>query len=723
MRKTLGYGVSNPKFNRKNNEMEWNKWNSFEFSIISSSHHPGTVYTNFTFLFLSISKTDFINYAQTTTMFILLRSKTINLFHRRQLSTSTPKITRTVSNIEEQGRQDMRWLLESIGGSREVSYWLQHYSTPVGGSNNLAVIKVGGGVIEDDLQLNDLCASLSFLKRSGLNPIVIHGAGPQLNADLEGQGIVSDYIEGIRITTPEILRTARRVFLDVNRKLVDALESRGTRARFIDPSVFEADFVDQDTYGLVGEIKKVRSEWVGNAIDSGYLPVVCSLAESNMGQTLNVNADVAAVRLAEAVTPMKMIYINTMGGLLDGEDKLIRNINYPSDYEWLLSQPWLRHGTKLKVVEINELLDILPSTSSVSVTSPGNLMRELFTHKGCGTLCKKETTIRCVDNMSTIDITRLKDLLKKSFHGRPPVSGYLENLEKNLHKLYITDNYEGAVILTKEKGIETPYMDKFAVSKLMQGTGTGKALWNSVIQDEPRLWWRSRKGNPVNSWYHEVAGKMSWDVDDTWRIYSYGYNLSNVEDYHELQRAAEAASCMPPTIASEVVEEEDGLMSASAGTFHSTNPSLAPYNVGLVGARGYVGAELIRLVSDHPNMNLTVASSRALEGQYVSSIVEKQKEYGGASSWDSVQKDGLNPELKFVNLSPEEARDKHTDDIDLWFLALPNGKFAVVNVYLFLSLYFAHVIFVLIFVSFFFYFFNFFIHSCIHSSQVLLHHL
>ena len=224
-------------------------------------------------------------------MFILLRSKTINLFHRRQLSTSTPKITRTVSNIEEQGRQDMRWLLESIGGSREVSYWLQHYSTPVGGSNNLAVIKVGGGVIEDDLQLNDLCASLSFLKRSGLNPIVIHGAGPQLNADLEGQGIVSDYIEGIRITTPEILRTARRVFLDVNRKLVDALESRGTRARFIDPSVFEADFVDQDTYGLVGEIKKVRSEWVGNAIDSGYLPVVCSLAESNMGQTLNVNAE------------------------------------------------------------------------------------------------------------------------------------------------------------------------------------------------------------------------------------------------------------------------------------------------------------------------------------------------------------------------------------------------------------------------------------------------
>ena len=277
---------------------------------------------------------------------------------RRSFSTSVKfqnefqKLPRTLSNMENSYRNDMKWLMESIGGSREVNFWLNHYSTPVDGSKNLAVIKVGGGVVEDEQQLNDLCSSLAFLKRSGLNPIVIHGAGPQLNADLATQGIVSDYIEGIRITTPEILRTARRVFLDVNRKLVDALESRGTRARFIDPSVFEADFVDKTNFGMVGEIKHVRSEWISDAIDSGYLPVVCSLAESVSGQTLNVNADVAAVRLAEAVVPMKMIYINTMGGLLDGEDDLIRNINYPTDYEWLLAQPWLRHGTKLKVVEI-----------------------------------------------------------------------------------------------------------------------------------------------------------------------------------------------------------------------------------------------------------------------------------------------------------------------------------------------------------------------------------
>ena len=78
----------------------------------------------------------------------------------------------------------MRWLLESVGGQREVRYWLEHYAAETDSKQPFAVIKVGGGVIEDDQQLEDLCGSLSFLRRAGLSPIVIHGAGPQLNAKL-----------------------------------------------------------------------------------------------------------------------------------------------------------------------------------------------------------------------------------------------------------------------------------------------------------------------------------------------------------------------------------------------------------------------------------------------------------------------------------------------------------------------------------------------------------
>lgn len=117
------------------------------------------------------------------------------------------------------------------------------------------------------------------------------------------------------------------------------------------------------------------------------------------------------------------------------------------------------------------------------------------------------------------------------------------------------------------------------------------------------------------------------------------------------------------------------LLPGGGNVFRSTTAAQAPFNVGLVGARGYVGAELIRLVSDHPSMTLKVASSRALEGQNISTIIDKQKRYGGASSWTAVPSDqgGLDEELAFVNIGPADAASPLYEDIDLWFLALPNG--------------------------------------------------
>jgi N-acetyl-gamma-glutamyl-phosphate reductase common form len=174
------------------------------------------------------------------------------------------------------------------------------------------------------------------------------------------------------------------------------------------------------------------------------------------------------------------------------------------------------------------------------------------------------------------------------------------------------------------------------------------------------------------------------DLNDSWRIYSYGYNLHNEEEYAELKKAAGAAEVMPATIEPDIVEEEEeeieehtnGIGGKGAGgAFHSTSASQAMHNVGLVGARGYVGAELIRLVSDHPSMTLKVASSRALVGEKVSTVIRKQKQYGGASSWSSVSAEngGLDEDLRFINLGPDEAASPSYEDIDLWFLALPNG--------------------------------------------------
>ncbi|KAJ3226986.1 N-acetyl-gamma-glutamyl-phosphate reductase/acetylglutamate kinase, partial [Chytriomyces hyalinus] len=133
-------------------------------------------------------------------------------------------------------------LLYNIGSKKEVEQYLTYFSSVE--SHQFAVIKVGGAVLTDSL--DSLASSLTFLNRVGLYPIVVHGAGPQLNGLLDDAGIVPDYIDGIRITDEKTLNIARKVFAEENLKLVEALEKLGTRARPINGGVFTAEYLDKD---------------------------------------------------------------------------------------------------------------------------------------------------------------------------------------------------------------------------------------------------------------------------------------------------------------------------------------------------------------------------------------------------------------------------------------------------------------------------------------------
>ena len=120
------------------------------------------------------------------------------------------------------------------------------------------------------------------------------------------------------LSDAKTLQIARRVFLDENLKLVAALEKLGTRARPITSGVFTADYLDKDKYGLVGKITKVDKRPIEAAIRAGALPILTSLAESDAGQILNVNADIAAGELAKELEPMKIVFLNDKGGMFHG---------------------------------------------------------------------------------------------------------------------------------------------------------------------------------------------------------------------------------------------------------------------------------------------------------------------------------------------------------------------------------------------------------------------
>lgn len=227
-------------------------------------------------------------------------------------------------------RETIVRLLYSLASKKEVSRYLQIFSS----ATHFAVLKVGGAILTHELE--SLTLSLNFLHRVGLYPVVVHGMGDKLNAILEADGIVPDYIDGsfvslrraplisdsgIRITDARTLSHARRVFLSENLRLVSALESLGTRARPITTGVFTAEYLDEAKYGFVGKITAVDKEPIEASIRAGALPILTSLAETRSGQILNVNADVATAELAKVLEPLKIVYLSEKGGLFHGVTK------------------------------------------------------------------------------------------------------------------------------------------------------------------------------------------------------------------------------------------------------------------------------------------------------------------------------------------------------------------------------------------------------------------
>src|SRR5688572_14454496 len=169
-----------------------------------------------------------------------------------------------------QTRQTIVRLLSSMGGAKEISQYLERFSQL--DAKRFAVVKVGGAVLRDDLA--ELTSSLAFLQDVGLTPIVLHGAGPQLDDELAAAGIQKKTVNGLRLTSPEALRIIRRVFQAQNLKLVEALQSGGARATSFVAGIFEAEPLDAATYGLVGEVKRVHIAPIEATLAAASIPVI-----------------------------------------------------------------------------------------------------------------------------------------------------------------------------------------------------------------------------------------------------------------------------------------------------------------------------------------------------------------------------------------------------------------------------------------------------------------
>ena len=431
-----------------------------------------------------------------------------------------------------QTRQTIVRLLSGMGNTKEISQYLKRFSQL--DAARFAVVKVGGAVLRDEL--DPLVSSLAFLQQVGLTPIVVHGAGPQLDDAMRAAGIQKRVVDNLRCTDAAVLAVVRRVLREENLRLVEALQAEGVRATSIQSGVFEAALLDRERYGLVGRVATVDTDGIHAATKVGSIPVIASLGETAEGQIVNINADWAANELIKTLQPYKIVFLTGTGGLLDGDGRMIDSINLSTEYDELLAQPWLHSGMRVKIEQIHDLLMALPPSSSVSITRPEELAKELFTHKGSGTLVRRGERVLRAPRWDDIDMPRLRELVESAF-GRRLVDDYFERTP--LLRAYVSEHYRTAILLTEVDGV--PYLDKFAVLDDAQGEGLGRAVWQVMREETPRLFWRSRHHNAVNTFYY--AESDGCYRQDRWKAFWYG-----LDGFAAIERAVAHCAVREPTL-------------------------------------------------------------------------------------------------------------------------------------------------------------------------------
>ncbi len=207
----------------------------------------------------------------------------------------------------------------------------------------------------------------------------------------------------------------------------------------------------------------------------------------------------------------KLLFLHRPGGLRQG-GALVPIVNLTTDLPALLASGEVSRKEALILEHARRLCEAAAVVSfTVAVTSPLNLLRELFTVKGAGTLIRRGARIVRHRGWDGVDLPRLKELLESSF-GRPPAEAFFG---RPPGRVYLEEGYRGCAIL-----LDAPpgaYLTKFAVSPEAQGEGIARDLWEALAAETPVVFWRARRGNPISDWYVKLCDGLARLED--WTVY------------------------------------------------------------------------------------------------------------------------------------------------------------------------------------------------------------
>ena len=252
------------------------------------------------------------------------------------------------------------------------------------------------------------------------------------------------------------------------------------------------------------------------AISATKVPVIALPSQHSTTEAID---DIT--RIATALGSHKLVFVGQYSGVFSGHE-MLPMIDLTSEYAPLAAGGTVAPG-QLELLGIAKtIIDSVPQRVTIAITSPFDLLRELFTVRGAGTLVRRGSVVRRYSGFAEVDTHRLQLLIEAAFERplhRPDFTYATE-------AIYIAGDYRGAAIV-----VPTPhgaYLSKFAVDRGARGEGIGRDIWRALSSDHPELYWRSRSTNPITPWYDQHCDGLVRGPQ--WNVYWRGIDEARVSN-------------------------------------------------------------------------------------------------------------------------------------------------------------------------------------------------
>ncbi len=294
-----------------------------------------------------------------------------------------------------QPRSSAEWLAQAHMLTEALPF-MQHYDSKT------VVIKYGGHAMGDNKLAHAFAHDVVLLKQSGINPVVVHGGGPQIGQMLERLNIKSRFADGLRVTDAQTVEVVEMVLAgSINKQIVTALNQAGGRAVGLsgkDGNLMMAQKARASkakarghtekavNLGFVGKPTKINTGVLDVMVQSDIIPVIAPIAASTSGQTLNVNADVAAGALAAALQAERLLMLTDVAGVVNKQGKLLTRIN-AKQVATLIKNGTAKGGMIPKLeTAMQAVKHGVAATAILDGRVPHAILLELFTEIGSGSL-------------------------------------------------------------------------------------------------------------------------------------------------------------------------------------------------------------------------------------------------------------------------------------------------------------------------------------------------